>query len=44
MTVVLVILAVLAIGGGWIGLPQLWGVPNLFEQWLERSSPARTIS
>ncbi|HOX26173.1 MAG TPA: NADH-quinone oxidoreductase subunit L [Candidatus Krumholzibacteria bacterium] len=35
MTVVLVVLAALAVGGGWIGLPILWGLPNRFEQWLE---------
>jgi len=35
MTVVLVILAALAVVGGYIGLPHLWGLPNLFEHWLE---------
>jgi NADH-quinone oxidoreductase subunit L len=35
MTGVLAVLAVLAVGGGWIGLPILWGLPNWFEQWLE---------
>ena len=35
MTVVLVILAALAVVGGYIGLPLLWGLPNLFERWLE---------
>ncbi len=35
MTWVLVVLAALAVGGGWIGLPILWGLPNWFEQWLE---------
>ncbi len=35
MTGVLAILAILAVGGGWIGLPILWGLPNWFERWLE---------
>jgi NADH-quinone oxidoreductase subunit L len=35
MTVVLVILAALAIVGGYVGLPMLWRLPNLFERWLE---------
>ena len=35
MTWVLAILAALAVGGGWIGLPHLWGLPNWFEHWLE---------
>jgi NADH-quinone oxidoreductase subunit L len=35
MSWVLVILGVLAVAGGWIGLPILWGLPNFFERWLE---------
>jgi NADH-quinone oxidoreductase subunit L len=35
MTWVLAVLAVLAVVGGYIGLPHLWGLPNLFEHWLE---------
>jgi NADH-quinone oxidoreductase subunit L len=35
MTFVLVILAALAVIGGYIGLPHLWRLPNLFEHWLE---------
>ncbi|MBP6875328.1 MAG: NADH-quinone oxidoreductase subunit L [Candidatus Eisenbacteria bacterium] len=35
MTWVLVILAALAVVGGYVGLPHLWGLPNLFEHWLE---------
>ncbi len=35
MTWVLAILGVLAVAGGWIGLPHLWGLPNLLEKWLE---------
>jgi NADH-quinone oxidoreductase subunit L len=47
MTVVLVVLAALAIVGGYIGLPLLWGLPNLFEHWLEpvfEGSAARILS
>jgi NADH-quinone oxidoreductase subunit L len=35
ITVVLTILGALAVVGGFIGLPVLWGLPNLFERWLE---------
>jgi NADH-quinone oxidoreductase subunit L len=35
MTVPLVILAVLSIGGGWIGWPHFLGGANHFEQWLD---------
>jgi NADH-quinone oxidoreductase subunit L len=35
MTLPLVILAVLSIGGGWIGWPHFLGGSNHFEQWLE---------
>jgi NADH-quinone oxidoreductase subunit L len=35
MTWVLVILAALSIVGGYVGLPLLWGLPNVFERWLE---------
>jgi NADH-quinone oxidoreductase subunit L len=35
MTWVLAILAALSLVGGYIGLPQLWGLPNAFERWLE---------
>ncbi len=35
MTVPLVILAVLSIGGGWIGWPHFLGGANHFERWLE---------
>jgi len=35
MTVPLMVLAVLAIAGGWIGMPHIFGVTNYFEQWLE---------
>ena len=34
MTVPLVILAVLAVGGGWIALPVLWGGADHFEEYL----------
>ena len=34
MTVPLMILAVLAVVGGWIGMPHVFHVPNLFEHWL----------
>ncbi|NOZ86968.1 MAG: NADH-quinone oxidoreductase subunit L [Deltaproteobacteria bacterium] len=35
ITVVLIILAFLAAFGGFVGLPHLWHMPNLFEHWLE---------
>jgi len=35
MTGVLVVLAALAVGGGWIGPPALSRLPNWFEHWLE---------
>jgi NADH-quinone oxidoreductase subunit L len=35
MTIPLIILAVLSIGAGFIGMPKLFGVTNLFDQWLE---------
>ena len=35
MTWVLAILGGLAVVGGYIGLPILWGLPNAFESWLE---------
>jgi NADH-quinone oxidoreductase subunit L len=35
MTTVLVVLAFLAVVGGYVGLPRLWGLPNAFEHWLE---------
>ncbi len=35
MTVPLVILAVLSLGGGWIGIPHFMGGANHFEKWLE---------
>jgi len=35
MTWVLATLALLAVVGGYLGLPLLWGLPNLFEGWLE---------
>jgi NADH-quinone oxidoreductase subunit L len=35
MTWVLAILGGLAVVGGYIGLPILWGLPNAFETWLE---------
>jgi NADH-quinone oxidoreductase subunit L len=47
ITIVLVVLAALAVGGGWIGLPALWGLPNVFERWLEpvfASSEHRILS
>ncbi|MBU0550654.1 NADH-quinone oxidoreductase subunit L [Myxococcota bacterium] len=34
MTIVLGILAALALAGGYVGLPHLWHLPNLFEHWL----------
>jgi NADH-quinone oxidoreductase subunit L len=34
MTVPLTALAVLSFAGGWIGLPAIFGVPNLLERWL----------
>jgi NADH-quinone oxidoreductase subunit L len=35
MTVVLAILGVLSLIGGFVGLPLLWRLPNLLEHWLE---------
>jgi NADH-quinone oxidoreductase subunit L len=35
MTWVLAVLGFLAVVGGYIGLPILWGLPNAFEKWLE---------
>jgi NADH-quinone oxidoreductase subunit L len=35
ITVVLAVLAVLSIVGGYVGLPKLWSLPNAFERWLE---------
>lgn len=35
ITVVLAVLAALAVVGGYVGLPHLWRLPNLFEHWLE---------
>jgi len=35
MTGVLVVLAALAVVGGFVGLPHLWHLPNAFEAWLE---------
>jgi NADH-quinone oxidoreductase subunit L len=35
MTGVLVVLAVLSVVGGFVGLPHLWHLPNLFEAWME---------
>jgi NADH-quinone oxidoreductase subunit L len=35
ITWVLATLALLAVAGGYVGLPLLWGLPNLFEHWLE---------
>jgi NADH-quinone oxidoreductase subunit L len=35
ITTVLAILGVLSIVGGYVGLPHLWNLPNLFERWLE---------
>ncbi|HET7152309.1 MAG TPA: NADH-quinone oxidoreductase subunit L, partial [Candidatus Kapabacteria bacterium] len=35
MTIPLIILAVLSIGAGFIGMPKLFGVTNIFEKWLE---------
>jgi proton-translocating NADH-quinone oxidoreductase chain L len=35
MTLVLMTLGVLSVIGGFIGLPHLWHLPNLFERWLE---------
>ena len=35
MTYVLAILGVLSLVGGFIGLPHLWHLPNLFQHWLE---------
>src|SRR5881397_1381330 len=34
MTVPLVILAVLSFGGGWVGVPQVFGLGNRFEEYL----------
>src|SRR5262245_43220340 len=34
MTVPLTALAVLSFAGGWIGLPAVFGVPNLLERWM----------
>jgi NADH-quinone oxidoreductase subunit L len=34
MTVVLAVLGVLAVTGGFVGLPHLWNLPNIFEPWL----------
>ncbi len=35
MTFALVVLAVLSTIGGWVGMPHLFHVPNVFEHWLE---------
>jgi len=35
MAGVLVVLGFLALAGGYVGLPLLWGLPNVFEAWLE---------
>lgn len=35
MTIPLMVLAVLAVVGGWIGMPHIFGVTNYFEAWLE---------
>jgi len=35
MTGVLIVLGGLAVVGGWIGLPHLWGLPNAFHHWME---------
>ncbi|MBR57501.1 MAG: NADH-quinone oxidoreductase subunit L [Myxococcales bacterium] len=35
MTIPLVVLAVLAIGGGYLGLPAWTGAPNLLDNWME---------
>ena len=35
MTSVLAVLGFLALAGGYVGLPLLWGLPNVFEAWLE---------
>ncbi len=35
MTSVLAVLGGLALVGGYVGLPLLWGLPNVFEAWLE---------
>jgi NADH-quinone oxidoreductase subunit L len=35
MTGVLAVLGGLAVVGGYLGLPRLWHLPNLFEAWLE---------
>ncbi len=35
MTVPLIILAALAIAGGWVGMPHILGATNYFEHWLE---------
>ena len=35
ITAVLGVLAFLAVAGGYVGLPLLWGLPNAFEAWLE---------
>ncbi len=35
ITVVLAILGGLSLVGGFVGLPQLWNLPNVFERWLE---------
>ncbi|HSW38170.1 MAG TPA: NADH-quinone oxidoreductase subunit L [Acidobacteriota bacterium] len=34
MTIVLVVLGVLAVAGGYVGLPHFWNLPNLIEPWL----------
>ncbi len=35
MTFALIVLALLSTVGGWIGIPHLFHLPNLFEHWLE---------
>ena len=35
MTIPLMVLALLAVVGGWVGIPHIFGVSNQFEQWLD---------
>jgi len=42
MTIPLIILAVLAVFGGYVGIPESWGIHNTFSHFLERTTPDAT--
>lgn len=39
MTIPLIILAILAVTGGYIGIPESWGIHNFFFHFIEQTSP-----